>query len=145
MMVRGLLLTFGLDWAEVLRFAVYVNNHLTTKANKHKHTPHKLWTSEPSMLKHVHTFDCRAFMLCPGLCDKLQSLSDHTINLGPASDLVKHHHLFMEKTNSIIESCNVIFPGESNAGETICHSQHKIFLMTARSRHHEAESNRSRT
>jgi len=75
-MVRGLLLTSGLDssfWAEALRFAVYVNNRLMMKANKDKRTPHERWTGEPSMLKHVRTFGCRAFVLRPGLHNKLQS------------------------------------------------------------------------
>jgi len=88
-MVRSLLLTSGLDhayWGEALRFAVYVNNRLTTVANKDNVTPYERWTGKSGTLNHIRSFGCRAFVLRPGPRDKLRSLSQRAIYLGPANN-----------------------------------------------------------
>ncbi len=88
-MVRTMLLDAQLPsqyWAEAVNTAVFINNHMPTKANNGL-LPYEMWTGCQPNLSHVHVFRCRAPLHVPAqLCTKLQARTCEAIYVGPARD-----------------------------------------------------------
>ncbi|KAL6054460.1 Cysteine-rich receptor-like protein kinase 25-like protein [Balamuthia mandrillaris] len=96
-------------WAEAVRMATIILNHVGTKALRADLTPEEAWTGIKPNLSHIHTFGCTAYALTPkSLRKKFDPHSTKCVYIGPAED-AKAHRLYRLETNRFFTSRDVTF------------------------------------
>jgi hypothetical protein len=94
-------------WADAISTACYISNRIFLRSILHL-TPFELYFGRKSSVSHLRPFDCKCFVLKHGNLDKFESHSFDGILLGYAP-YDRSYHVFNLETNTIVESCDVIF------------------------------------
>jgi hypothetical protein len=94
-------------WADAISTACYISNRIFLRSILHL-TPFELCFGRKSSISHFRSFGCKCFILKCGNLDKFESLSFDGILLGYTPH-VRSNRVYNFETNTIIESCDVIF------------------------------------
>jgi hypothetical protein len=96
-------------WADAISAACYISNRIFLRSILHL-TPFKLRSGQKPSVSHLRPFGCKCFVLKCGNLDKFESHSSDGILLGYTLH-DRSYRVFNLETNTIVESCDVIFDG----------------------------------